>query len=112
MSDERDTEKKPVTLADYIPPATHAKKPKRRGPSDADRKRLAELERAVRETEPDAVHRSSEKRGKTKHKGRLAESKGWKRPNRANQPRHSKVGKNGLVVWAILFMILVAFFWD
>ncbi|MGB6319547.1 MAG: DUF3040 domain-containing protein [Litorimonas sp.] len=92
---------KPVTLADYIPPATkESRKAARDALSREDRERLEALERAVRETEPDAVARSKGKRRKKR------------RASRANAPRKSKVGANGLVVWAVLFMLLVAFFWD
>ncbi|MEL6686743.1 MAG: hypothetical protein AAFP97_03885 [Pseudomonadota bacterium] len=101
MSDKKTSEEKPVTLADYIPdeplitPA--AKKAARESLSAADRARLEALERAVRETEPDAVHQSKKKRGKSKK-------------SRANQPRqHDARKKNNLVFWAIVVMLIVGF---
>ena len=91
----------PVTLEDYIPPAPKAE-PRRREPSARDKKRLAEIERAVRETEPDAIHRR-------RAKARRARKTGYK----ASKPRqHRKPSKGRLVFWAIAIMFIVAFVLD
>ncbi|WP_298919038.1 DUF3040 domain-containing protein [uncultured Algimonas sp.] len=97
-TDDKD-DKKPVTLADYIPPEPKAE-PSRREPSARDRERLAQIERAVRETEPEAVRRSD---GSGRRRG----------PSRANRPRKSrKTGSGRLVFWAIVIMLVVAFVID
>ena len=105
MTDDKNSENKPVTLADYIPeepvitPA--AKKAARDSLSKADRARLEALERAVRETEADAVRQSeSGKTGRKRKKGR----------SRANQRRQGQARKkNNLVLWAIILMLIVGF---
>lgn len=99
MSDKKKNNKPSITLEDYISsepdPAPSRKKAARDSLSDADRKRLEALERAVRETEPDAV------RGKRKKR---------KGTSRANQRRDSDTTKmNKLVFWAIVIMLIVGF---
>ena len=100
MTEKKNSPKKPVTLEDYIseePVITPAaKKAARDSLSPDDRARLEALERAVRETEPEAVHRSTNKRSRT--------------GSRANQPRKGKPGKKGkLVFWLIVILLVVGF---
>lgn len=106
QSGQKPVTQKPVTLADYIPdepvitPA--AKKAARDSLSKADRARLEALERAVRETEADAVHASQKTRGR--------KTRGKKAKSRANQRRDSDPRKmNKLVFWAIVIMLIVGF---
>lgn len=98
---------KPVTLADYIPPASVPDRAERRKAlTKGDRERLDALERAVRETEPDAVRRSRKTQRERDH-SEWAENKGWKSKRKS---RGSNVGK--FVIWAILIMIALAIFLD
>lgn len=109
---DKDSEK-PRTLADYIPPAPpEERKARREALSKADRERLEALERAVRDTEPDAVRRSRKsKRGPKSKRERehseWAENKGWKSKR---QSRGHNAGK--FFFWAILIMIALAVLFD
>lgn len=97
MTDDEDNEK-PVTLADYIPP-TPKPDPRHRKTTNRDRRRLEEIERAVRETQPDAVRNSKRKR------------KSGNKPRRPDNSRR-KGGTGKLIFWAIVIMLVVAFVLD
>jgi hypothetical protein len=99
MSDDNPEKDKPVTLADYIPPAAPITPERRKAARDSlsseDRARLEELERAVRDTEPDAIGRS--------RKGRASKRK----KSRANETRKIKNSKMRTFVF---FVLVVLFF--
>lgn len=98
---------KPRTLADFIPPEPEpARKPSRRQTSQADRERLEALERAVRETEPEAVRRSRKTKRQSEHQ-EWADNKGWK-----TKRRRRKGGSGKFVFWAVVIMIGLAVFLD
>lgn len=96
MTEKKSPPKKPVTLEDYISDepviSPEAKKAARDSLSSDDRARLEALERAVRDTEPDAVHRSKKNR------------------SRANQRRKAPPKKKGkLVFWIVVALLIVVF---
>ena len=105
--DENKSDKPSRTLADFIPdePKHKPSKSARRKPTRAETERLEALERAVRETEPEAVRRRKKK--SPDRSGRDLEdyyaNKGWKAKKR------KKGGKGQFVFWAIAIMFVVAF---
>ena len=100
MSDKKSSPQKPVTLEDYISEepvaSSEAKRAARASLSADDRARLEALERAVRETEPEAVRTSKTKRSRSR--------------SRANQRRQGHPKKKGkLVFWIIIALLIVVF---
>lgn len=66
MTEKNETDKKPVTLADYIPPEPPAPKRKKSAPSRRDRDRLDALDREVRDDDAQETKPARRKSGKKK----------------------------------------------
>lgn len=98
------------TLADFIPdePEPERSRPRRRKPTSVEAEKLEALERAVRETEPDAVRRRARK-SRDRSGGDLKDyydNKGWKTKNR------KRGGKGRFIFWAVVILFVVAFVLD
>lgn len=67
VTEKNETNKKPVTLADYIPPVREpVAKPKRSAPSKRDRDRLGALDREVRDDDAQETKPARRTSGKKK----------------------------------------------
>ena len=108
MSDDK-TPEESRTLADYIPPEPKTQpRSSRREPTRAEVDRLEALERAVRDTDPDAPRKG--RRSKRDRSERDLDdyyaNKGWKKKGKRGS------GKGSFIFWALVILFVVAFVLD